>query len=199
MAPHGSTLTAAALSSEHLPDWTLPWRGGLLRGHLALLPTWSFLGALCGSLKMQVLAQSWRIPFLSLPQCVSETGAAALGLDFNNLLVTNKNKLDGLMVGLLTGQGHHSGCQSWWGKSIAWPLHPHRDFAVCSHTIHTLPFAVALGPSSSCLHPWRWGSLCRAHMSLCCCEEGTGHHHLPPLPLHHCWNERLVGMLGPGG
>lgn len=37
-------LTAAALSSEHLPDWTLPWRDGLLRAHLPLLPTWSLLG-----------------------------------------------------------------------------------------------------------------------------------------------------------
>lgn len=50
MALRGSALAAALLSSsEHLPGWTLPQEDGLLRGHLPLLPTWSLLGALCGS------------------------------------------------------------------------------------------------------------------------------------------------------
>lgn len=111
-------------------------------------PAWSVLGALCGSLVVRrcrvelVLAQSWSIPFLSFPQCVPENAAAALGLDCNDLLVSNKNNLCGLLVCPLTDQGHHSEFQEWWGKGVAWPL---------TGALQFVPT-----PSKLCLLLWLW-------------------------------------------
>lgn len=48
---------------------------------------WGLFVAVVGKFRAElVLAQLWSIPFLSLPQCVPENGAAALALDFNDLL-----------------------------------------------------------------------------------------------------------------
>lgn len=114
MALHSNVLAAALLSSsEHLPAWTLLCLGssGVTSPHLEFAggSLWQL-----SCLKVQGRAAPGSVlehPLLEFTQCVPENGAVALGLDFNDLLVSNQNNLVGLMVCLLTGQGPCSGFQ----------------------------------------------------------------------------------------
>lgn len=91
--------------------------GWALQGSPSPAPNLEFVGGSLwqlGCLKMQSRAGPGSVlehPLLSLPQYIPENGAAALDLDFNDLLVSNKNDLGGLMVCPLTDQRHCSGFQ----------------------------------------------------------------------------------------
>lgn len=76
---------------------------------------------------------------MSLPQCVSENGAAALGLDFNGLLVSNKTE---------------------WtrSQSIDWPREPFWVSVMVGHGLCTLTGTLQFFPTPSplCLLLWLW-------------------------------------------